>query len=340
MRILKRILIGLFVIIVVLAGVGLLLPRKVHVERSTIIDAPRATVFAVVNSFKMFNRWSPWQALDPHAEYRYEGPVAGVGARMSWKGDPKSAGSGSQEITESQPPELVRTKLDFGDEGTAVAQLTLAPQGAGTRVTWGFDTDLGMNPVSRYFGLVFERMIGPDYEKGLANLRKLAEGLPKADFADLSAEEVDAAPVTVAYVTASCAKDDQEIAKAIGGAYAQVGKFMAAHKLKQAAAPITINNRYDDSGYEFDAAIPLDRAPDGKIPEDSPVRVKQTYAGKAIKAIHRGSYHNMGSTYEKLMAYAAAHGYETAGSPWDVYVSDPGNTPEADLVTHIFLPVR
>src|SRR2546426_8105651 len=79
MRILKRILIGLFVIIVVLAGVGLLLPRKGHVERSTIIDPPRAPLFAVGNSFKMFNPWSPRPALDPHAEYHYEGPVAGGG---------------------------------------------------------------------------------------------------------------------------------------------------------------------------------------------------------------------------------------------------------------------
>jgi effector-binding domain-containing protein len=340
MRLLKTLLLALVAAIVLLAGIGLALPRQAHVERSTTIDAPAATVFALVDGFSMFNQWSPWYGLDPSAQYNFRGPARGVGARMTWIGDASTVGSGSQEIIESRPYEQVRSNLDLGSQGVATAQFTLTPEGSRTRVTWRLDTDLGMNPVSRYFGLMLERIVGPDYERGLWGLKRLAERLPKADFSDLKVEEIQVSPVTVAYVPASCGPDELEIARTIGASYAKVGKFMAYHKLKQAAAPITINNKWGDSGYEFDAAIPLDHAPVGEISPDSPVKVKQTYSGKALKVVHKGSYRTMDTTYEKLMAYAAAYGYEPAASPWDEYVSDAGDTPEPELLTNILLPVK
>lgn len=173
----KRVLLWGIGLVLLLAIVGLLLPRKVHLERSTMIDAPRATVFTLVNGYRNFNKWSPWFALDPSAKYTFEGASEGVGAKMSWVGDPGTIGSGSQEIIESKPFVLVRTKLDFG-AGLATATFALAAEGQKTRVTWSLDADMGMNPVSRYFGLVFDSMMGGDLEKGLAGLKKLAESLP------------------------------------------------------------------------------------------------------------------------------------------------------------------
>jgi len=340
MAVLKKAAIVLIGTIVLLAVVGLALPRQAHVERSTVIQAPRATVFAVLNGFRLFNRWSPWSDADPDARYTYEGPAFGVGAKMAWSGDPETVGSGIQEIIESRHPDVIRTSLDFGDQGMANAAFSLAPEGEGTKVTWGFDSDLGMNPVGRYFGLMLDRWIGPDYEKGLARLKTFVEELPKTDFAGLEVEVVETTPVTVAFVETTCGKDEQAIAAAIGAAYAEVGRFLAAHRLKQAAPPITINTKWDDTGYLFDAAIPVDRAPDRGIPAASRVRVKTTYAGRALKVVHRGAYRNMASTYDRLMAYAAAHGYDHNGAPWDEYISDPGNIPEPDLVTNIYLPVR
>lgn len=340
MRILKKIAVVLVIAVVVLVGAAYLLPRNVHVERSAVIDAPQATVFALVNGYRLFNKWSPWADLDPDAEYTYEGPESGVGAKMTWSGDPEKVGSGSQEIIESRPPEMVKTALDLGAQGKATAQFTLLAEGSGTRVTWSLDSDMGMSPVGRYMGMMMDGMLGPQYEKGLASLKGLAEKMPKADFSDLNIEPVSVQPVTVAYVSAASPKDAQAIGAAIGAAYATVQKFMAAQRLKQAAAPITINTKWDDTGFGFDAAIPVDRAPEKPVPGNSPVQVKQTYGGKALKAVHQGPYQNMETTYEKLFAYAAAHGWEQAGPPWDQYVTDPGKTAEPDLITHIYLPVR
>ncbi len=337
---LKRIGLVLAVGFVLFLVVGFLLPRQVHVERSVAIDAPPTTVFALLGGFRMFHRWSPWHGLDPNLRYTYSGPDFGAGATIEWAGDPKTVGSGRQEIVEARSPDRILFALYFGPDGRATGEYTLSAEGDDTRVTWGFDTDLGVNPLGRYFGLMMDGMVGKDFEKGLASLKILAEGLPKHDFASLAVERVEVEPATVAYVTARSGKDEQEIARTIGGAYGQVMQFMSQHAVKQAGPPITINRERSDAGYEFDAAIPIDRVPDEEIPADSPVQVKQTYAGTTLKVVHRGPYRNMQDTYLGLEAWMAAHGFEAGGPPWDEYVTDPGNTAEADLVTHVFMPVK
>jgi effector-binding domain-containing protein len=92
--------------------------------------------------------------------------------------------------------------------------------------------------------------------------------------------------------------------------------------------------------YEFEGGIPIDRAPDGENPVGSRVRVKGTYGGKALKVAHKGPYTGLAAAHERLQAYAAASGHEIAGNTWDEYASDPGQTPEADLITNIYLPVK
>jgi effector-binding domain-containing protein/uncharacterized protein YndB with AHSA1/START domain len=338
--VLKKLVLAVVALVVLLAGIGMLLPRRVHVERSIVIDAPRATVFALVDGFKQFNKWSPWAALDPNAEYTQAGPAFGVGANQSWSGDPKTVGSGSQEIIEVKPYEVVKSHLDFGDQGVATAQFTLAPEANGTKVTWGLDSDMGAGPIGRYFGLMMDRWIGADYEKGLAGLKTLAESLPKADFADLTVAVGTVQPVTVAYVASQSSKDSQEIGDAIGAAYTKVVAFMKLHGLKEIGAPITINTRWDDSGYGFDAAIPVDKAPDKPIAPDARVQTKQTYGGSVLKVVMKGPYSGMPATYAKLTAYMAARGYESAGPSWDEYVSDPMTTPPAELTTNIYQPVE
>lgn len=174
---LKTILKYIVLLIVVVLAIAYILPGSVRVERATVIDAKPDEVFALVNSFEEFNRWSPWYERDPEGDYRIEGPDEGVGARMIWASDKPDVGSGSQEIIESVPDRLVRTRLDFADMGDAHAFFELEPRGDDrTHLVWGFNTDLGLNPVSRYVGLMLERWIGPDYEQGLAKLKTLAEG--------------------------------------------------------------------------------------------------------------------------------------------------------------------
>jgi hypothetical protein len=174
MKTLKRVLIGLVTVIILVLVVGFALPHQVHVERSIVINAPQAQLFDALNGFKRFNEYSPWAALDPNTQYAYDGPESGVGAKMSWVSTDSKVGSGTNEIIESTPPDFIRTRLAFGDQ-PAEASFKFEPADGGTRVTWGFDCNLGANPIAHYFGLMFDKWIGSDYEKGLSKLKQVME---------------------------------------------------------------------------------------------------------------------------------------------------------------------
>ncbi len=175
MKVLKRILLGLATIVVILAVISLFLPKDVTVERSITMRGEASDVFAYVNSLKNFNEWSPWALRDPDLEPVFTGPDEGVGAKMSWSSDVPGVGTGSQVIVESRTDEYVKVELDFGEEGNGIADFRILSEENRTRIVWGFETDLGYNPVARYMGLMFDAWIGDEYEIGLARLKLLVE---------------------------------------------------------------------------------------------------------------------------------------------------------------------
>lgn len=159
--------------VVVVAG-SFLLPSTVTVSRSIEIAAPPEKVFALVGDLKRFNEFSPWADLDPEAKYLFEGPETGVGQKMSWSSANDNVGTGSQTVVAFEPPTRVTNDLDFGQMGKATATWDLEPVGAGTKATWSFHTKVE-GIVARWFGLMFDRWIGADYEKGLQRLKAAAE---------------------------------------------------------------------------------------------------------------------------------------------------------------------
>ncbi|NQD35707.1 SRPBCC family protein [Permianibacter sp. IMCC34836] len=205
---LKRIAITLAALALLLLGGGFLLPSSAHVERSIVINVPQDQVFTVINSFERFNDWSPWAELDPNTRYEFAGPVTGVGAKLSWASDDASVGAGSQEIIESTPPTLVRNKLVFAGQGDAVTFMRLEALEAGTQVIWGFDSEFGNDVVGRWFGfLMFDSMLGADYEKGLRKLKTLLE-----QKSDTAPAEPSASPEP----TAAPAQNPEPAAQATG----------------------------------------------------------------------------------------------------------------------------
>lgn len=341
MGILGKLLIAILVLVAAVVVIGFFLPRDVHVEREIVIDAPPSTIYSVVYGFTRFDEWSPWAERDPNTQYTFEGPSHGVGAKMSWQSDDPNVGSGSQEITAVVPNEEVRSALDFGDQGTADAFFRFSDaEGGGTRVVWGFDTDMGMNPIGRWFGLFMDGMLGPDYEKGLQNLKTLAESLPVTDIADLEAEVVTLEAQPLAYVERTTSLEPAAISAALGEAYGRISAFLGEHDLAASGAPVAIHHSWDEEAgeYSFAAGIPFSGEP-GEITEDSDVQIGETRGGKALKVVHTGAYHRLSETYEKGQAYLALHDWEMDGDAWDAYADDPTTKPEEEVVTHVFFPL-
>lgn len=345
MRFLKRLVVFLLVLIALAIGVAFVLPNSAHVERSTTIARPASTVFAVLNSYRRFNEWSPWFGKDPGAHYTISGPVAGVGAKQSWVGDPKTVGSGSQEIIESKPDTSLTTALDFGDMGKSTAHFLLSPEGKGTRVTWTLDTQAPLaldgkllwNTVGRYIGLFMDRMVGPDYETGLARLKTLVETFPDVDIAGVGGEAVALEPRKIYFVSASSGPGSESAKAVLTEAYAKLGKYLGDNGLTMQGAPLTITTNYDKSGWKFDAAIPVDRN-DAATRDD--IQSGATYGGNAVQFMHVGPYDKLSDTITKAHAWLSVQGYKAKGRLIEEYVSDPGNTPVEKLQTRVTIPVE
>jgi effector-binding domain-containing protein len=340
MKTIKRLFFALIAVLVILVVIGFLLPRQRHVERSLFIDAPPSVVFSQVNGLRHFNDWSPWVAVMPDAEYTFEGPDFGVGSKMSWSATEPRPEAGSQTIVASTPYERVDIEIDFGGKGTAQAAYLLQAEDGGTNLTGSFDTDFGINLLGRYWGLLLDRQLGPLYAQGLTNLKRIAEELPKVDWSGLEIGITQVPSKTIAYFTGSSGRDADEISTALGAAYGRVAMFITANQLQIDGQPIAIANFWDDRGYGFDAGIPVSGTPARGAGPESPVRMGETYGGRVVRAVHVGPYVGLVETYSIVEAFMIAHKLEANGRSWNVFVSDPGDTPEEELITEIYQPVK
>ena len=215
--------VGLIVIgfLAIFIMIGYLLPSQVHVERSITVERPASMMFALLNSYEYNKKWSPKAQRDPDAEFVVSGPSSGVGARLSWIGDPRLVGSGWQEIIASTPDEQIDIKLDFDAQGIAETGFTLLAQGDTTKITWTFDSDLteGLGFLdaflARYFGLLFDQWIGGDYEKGLVNLKVFAETISFSASNQLEIIRTTVVAQNILYVTSHSSQDPNDIANLI-----------------------------------------------------------------------------------------------------------------------------
>ena len=174
MKIVKTVLIALALLAVALVAVGVFLPSTYEVRRTVEIAAPMPRIYALVAEPRKWSGWSVWHRRDPAMEIAYAGPASGAGAKWSWKS--KTEGTGAMEFTRAEQDRLIEYALSFPEFSTvSQGTLLIEPVGAGSKVTWTMRGDIGANPIKHYLAAAMDRMVGPDFEAGLANLKALAE---------------------------------------------------------------------------------------------------------------------------------------------------------------------
>jgi len=200
---LETILIGVAGVLVLFVAVVATRPSAYHVERKLEVAAPTDLVFGVLNDLQQFAGvlvvfGSPWEKRDPNMQKTFAGPAAGVGQSYAWSGN-REVGKGKMTIEESVPGQKVGMKLEFVKpmKSTATCALTLAGTPTGSFVTWSMHGN--HNFVGKAFGVFMnmDNMLGTDIEKGLAQLKTVAEGNQGA-IAAASAAQADAAAEEVA----------------------------------------------------------------------------------------------------------------------------------------------
>ena len=172
MAILKWTLIVILGVIVLLLVGGLFLPKTFHLERSVDIQAPAATVHALVGDLRAWDQWTPWLEEDPTIVTTFGERTTGVGASQTWVGD---SGDGELTFTASDPQRGVEYAMAFdGGKYPSTGALRYEPLPDGTRVTWVMDGESN-GIVGRWFGLFMDGMVGPMFESGLTKLKATSE---------------------------------------------------------------------------------------------------------------------------------------------------------------------
>jgi effector-binding domain-containing protein len=334
MKAFLKIILGIVLLIVI---IGVFLPASTHVERTAVVKGNPESVFMLINNLKEWEKWSPWHKIDPKMTIAYSDTFVGAGASYSWKSDHDNVGNGKMTILESSPYSMVKTEMNFMENGIASGGFYLKPVEAGTEVKWTMDSDAGWNIIARYFGLMVDKFVGPDFEKGLRLLDSVAQTVKSEEFTmDL---EFTSIPAQKFLLLKATGVKEADIGKTLGEIYGKIGAALGENGLKMMGAPMTFYEEPLDGNFTFEAGMPIDIKP--KKPLTGGLIFKELQASEAVVAHFSGSYDKTGAAYPALENLMKEKGKSPIGMPMESYISDPmaAKTP-LDIKTDIIWPVK
>ncbi len=169
-------LMSFIAVLLLFLGLAALQPGEFTLSRSILVHASPENCYRLVENFHRWISWSPWESLDPDMVRTYEGPASGAGALYRWSGK-KKVGAGTMTLYQCQPPEKLSIQLDFLRPMKATNQIefTFQSEGWDTRVTWTMRGRKNFFVKALHLVFNMEKMVGPDFEKGLAQLKAAAE---------------------------------------------------------------------------------------------------------------------------------------------------------------------
>jgi effector-binding domain-containing protein len=334
MKTFKRILIWLAAIIIVLIIIAFLLPGTYKVERRITVKANNMVVYDLVANLGKWDLWEPWsKEMDSTVTYELIGTDGQVGAARKWNG--KKLGDGEMTITAMVPGQSVNYSLAFmKGKFKSLSAMMLEPKSDCCMISWSVEGNLGYNPIARYSGLFMNKMMGPDFEKGLTKLKKVSE--MRNDWPKV---ETMMTPEKMVLLVRDSA-GPKTFVQVFGKAFGEIGAFMKANNLRQTGPLFSIYTRYDSTTQfaVMDIGAPVDKPVEkGK----GRVRYEKIAPMQVMVAHYFGPYDKMAKAYWVLDQSMKEAGKKEAGGPWEVYIGDPGVEKDpAKLQTDIFFPVK
>lgn len=341
MKILKRLGIGILVVIILIVLVSFFLPSKVHIERSLEMKAKPATAFSFIYDLKKWSEWSPWYNIDTATEYIFSQNTEGVGAWYTWKSDNPKVREGKLTIIESNPYSYINTQMDFGMMGIPNSAFKLDSVENGVKVTWSLDSKGKGIPwyfyvLSKYLNLMMDKKLGASFEKGLTNLKSVCEAVPqKETVAGFDVEEKMVSALTVLSIREKVKME--EIGRKIGQNYALIGQYMLKNKINVSSSPLIVIHSMEGPEQEIEFVIPVDTVIAGK----GNIVSGELAGTNAIVVKYLGAYNRIGPVYEAAYSYMAMKGKKPSGPPREVYITDPGIEKDTTKwLTEIVFPVE
>jgi len=332
----KKALIVVVAVIAVLLVFPYLLPSNIKVERTTEINKSVDVVYGKVNNLKSWEEWDPWFAKDPDMNSEYTGAEEGVDAKRCWDSDNPDVGKGCLTILESEANASIKAQLDFDGQNPGSGSWKFSDNEGVTTVTWAMNINMGMNPIGRVLGLFMDRMIGPDFDKGLESLKQVCESIPDPKQYPIEIEYMKIPSQSIYSIKDSAVTF--ELGDKFAELFVEISTHVAITGAEVTGQPIAIWHKYDPSAkHIIEAAIPV------AITGESEGRVQagSIAEGNVVRAVHIGSYQSAAQSYEVLYEYIADNGYVKAGATWEQYMTDPVSQPDTSKwITHIYLPVK
>ena len=333
MKIFRRILLIILCIALVVITIGFFLPRKIHVQRTEKISASQKTIFKQVNTLKNWVRWFPWLQIDTSMQLIYSGPAAGVGATLKWMSTDMNVGNGSVSIISSFSSDSLEVVFDFAEKGKSTEKFIFLKENQNTNVSCSVDCDLGMNPISRWFGLFSDHLIGPDIEQGLLNLDQLVRDTKNVYGYEITDYEVPAKILISMRDTAS----PETVTTKMALMYKRISLFLKSKNLSPIGNPLAVFHNYSNRNFDIEAGLPVPSAM--LVPEGLYCSEKE--AQRIVMISYVGSYKMISSAYEAIQSYINDNDLQANGPVWEEYITNP--TIEADSntrLTNIYYPIK
>jgi len=333
MKMFRRILTIVLVVFIALISAGFLLPRKVHVERRLLLNASQKGIFEQVNSLKNWEKWSPWIQSDTGMQLSFSGPESGPGAKLSWQSNNKNIGTGSVSIISSISPDSLEVIFDFADKGKSTGKFFFIKENQNTNVTLSIDSDLGMNPLSRWFGMFSDHMIGPDLEKGLLNLDQLLQD----NRAVYGYEIIDFEAPAQILITVRDTATSQTVVPKLTLMYQYISLFLKSHNLSPTGNPIAVFHDYRSGNYDIEAGMPVEIV----VAVPSGLNCIEKSAHRTAMLKYFGSYGMISNAYKALQSYVNNNGLQIDGPGWEEYITNPNMDIDSNnRQTNIYYPIR
>ena len=333
MKTFKKIMMWALAIVLILILVAYVLPKIYKVERSVYIKARPDLIYDLTSNFKKWKLWEPWtKAIDSTAVYVLIGKEGQVGS--IWKWDGKILGNGQMTATGFIPGQQFAYDLEFNKgKYRSKGKITIEKAGDSCKVSWIDEGYLGYNPINRYFGLFMDKMLGPDFTKGMNKLKIVCEA--RTSWPRIEEKTM---PEQIAILVRDSA-GPKTYEKVMGKGYGELMLFIKSNKLKCIGHPFAVYVKYDTltmSGV-IDMGFTVEKADKGK----GRVRVEKLPSRNVVMAYYFGPYDKTGDTYRHLHQYIQEAELQVVGGPCEIYINDPMTEKDpAKLETDILFPVK
>jgi len=328
MKILKILLYIVAALVVVAIILGLAGPKTFDVHRTAIVPGTPAQVWPYVTNLKNMALWSPWAEKDTAMVVEYTGTDGAIGSMSSWSGN-SDVGKGSQTISVLEPTTYTESSLKFMEpmESEATAYMRLADTTGGTFVIWGIKGENGF--VGRLFGsfMNLDKVMAPDFERGLSKLTALVASMPKpaaAPSMDIATGEFPGGK----YLGIRASMKFDQLSSFYNKSYGALMPALEKAGGKLAGMPSGLYYKWDVQTSTTDMAAALPFTGDVKAPKG--MEVISLPPAKSLTVNYLGGYSGIGKAHDAIDAYMKSNKLEQLTPVVEEYITDPMSEPDSN----------